>query len=378
MAIMSRTFLTRVAAVTAWALLPLTAAAQGPSRIATTAATLVASPVFFHGKQVVVRQEVTDERGLTRLASTPKPVYVFWKERGATNGNSEVRGEFWDLGRLERTDPRIASLDLTPMLDASSQGQWPGRDRLFVILNATTAESPLPEDPTLRAIALAPDQYSGHTVTITGRFRGANLYGDLPQPVAKSRWDFVIQSADAAVWIAGLRPRGKGFDLDVTSRVDTRRWLQITGIVRHEGALTWIDGTTLALANAPTETPIEVTLPQAPRESPPQVIFTAPLVNETDVEPTAIVRIQFSRDMDPKSFASHVRVSYAGNVPQGSPAQPPPVTVRYVEGSRGLELKFSAPLDRFRQVRVELTDGILSAIDNQPLAPYTLTFMTGG
>jgi hypothetical protein len=142
--------------------------------------------------------------------------------------------------------------------------------------------------------------------------------------------------------------------------------------------LTWIEGTTVALANAPTETPIEVTVPQVPRDSPPKVIFTAPLANETEVEPATVVRIQFSRDMDPKSFASHVRVSYTGNVPQGAPAQPPPVTVRYVEGSRGLELKFSAPLDRFRQVRVELTDGIQSAIDNQPLAPYTLTFMTGG
>jgi hypothetical protein len=27
---------------------------------------------------------------------------------------------------------------------------------------------------------------------------------------------------------------------------------------------------------------------------------------------------------------------------------------------------------------VELLDGIMSAVDNQPLAPYSLTFTTGG
>jgi hypothetical protein len=29
-------------------------------------------------------------------------------------------------------------------------------------------------------------------------------------------------------------------------------------------------------------------------------------------------------------------------------------------------------------VKVELLDGIMSAVDNQPLAPYSLTFTTGG
>lgn len=354
------------------------AAAQAPSRIATTVDALVTSPVFFHGKQVVVREDVTDDRGLARLASAPKPVYVFWKERGATGPNTEIRGEFWDLGRLEQNDPRFAGVDLASVLQAASQGQWPARDRLFVLLNATTAESPLPTDPTLRAIALAPGHYAGRAVTIAGRFRGANLFGDLPQPVNKSRWDFVLQSADAALWITGMRPRGKGFDFDIGSRVDTRRWLDVAGTVRHEGALTWIEATSIAPGTAPTETPIEVTVPPMPRENPPQVIFTAPLANESDVEPTTVVRIQFSRDMDGKSFKDHVRASYAGNVPQGAPAQPPAMNVRYVEGTRALELKFAAPLDRFRQVRIDLADGIVSAVDNQPLAPYTFTFMTGG
>jgi hypothetical protein len=52
--------------------------------------------------------------------------------------------------------------------------------------------------------------------------------------------------------------------------------------------------------------------------------------------------------------------------------------VRYGEGNRSLEIKLAAPLDRYRQVKVELLEGITSALDNQPLAAYSLTFTTGG
>ena len=45
--------------------------------------------------------------------------------------------------------------------------------------------------------------------------------GDLPQGVAKSKWDFVLQSADASIWVTGLRPKGKDFDLDPSARVVT-------------------------------------------------------------------------------------------------------------------------------------------------------------
>ena len=43
------------------------------------------------------------------------------------------------------------------------------------------------------------------------------------------------------------------------------------------------------------------------------------------------------------------------------PRRPAPrrrFTVRYHEGNRALEIKFAAPLDRFRTVKVELLEGI--------------------
>ena len=83
--------------------------------------------------------------------------------------------------------------------------------------------------------------------------------------------------------------------------------------------------------------------------------------------------------MEARTFSGHVRVSYPAPSPEsGASAAPPAVTVRYIEGTRAIEIKPASPFDRFRQVKVELLDGILSAVDNKPLAAWSLTFTTGG
>ena len=351
--------------------------AQPPTRVTTTVDALIATPVFFHSKQVVVRSGVVESGGLTQLANTRKPVFVLWREPTTPRSDAEIRGEFWDIGRLQPDDSRFSAVDFKPLLQAASGGQWPAREQVFVLLAATSVESPLPAEPSIRALALAPDRYQDRAVTVTGRFRGANLYGDLPQPVNKSRWDFVLQSADAAVWVTGMRPRGKGFNLDPMARVDTGQWLQVTGTLRHDGALTWIEAGNIATGSAPAETPIDVVIPSTPREIPPHVVFTAPIDGETTADRAAPIRIQFSRDMDLRSFRDHLKVSYTGAVPEGGPAQPPAFTYRYLDATRALEIRFAEPLDRFRAVKVELTEGVVSAVDNQPLAAWSFTFITG-
>jgi Big-like domain-containing protein len=351
-------------------------AAQAPGRIATTADALVATPVFFHGRQIVIRQPITGSLELARLDGTSKPVFLFWKDQPSAVRDPELRGEFWDLGRLQRDDPRFSSYDFDRVLEAASSGQWPARDRVFVILSATLAEAPLPPAPTIRAIALAPERYVEREVRIVGRFRGRNLYGDLAQPLNKDRWDFVIQSADAAIWVTGMRPRGKGFDLDPGARVDTGRWLDVTGVVRRQGTQVWIEAGTIQAANAPSDIPIEVVVPVRPAEPPPTVIFTAPVPDDTDVDRAAPVRIQFSRDLAPASVASRVRVTYTSATPGATPPAPPAFAATYQEGTRSIEIKFAQPLERFQTVKVDLIDGI-TAIDGQPLGPWTLTFTTG-
>jgi Bacterial Ig-like domain len=348
------------------------------TRIATTAEALSAAPVFFHGKQVIVHRDVEPVGPLLRLTGTAKPIFVFWRASPSVPRDAEVRGEFWDLGRLERNDSRVSNVNFDAILEALPNRGWPARDQVFLITNASAVESPLPPEPTLRALALAPEKYLGKGVTVTGRFRGANLFADLPSGAGtKGRWDFVVQSADAAIWVTGVRPRGRGFDLDVNARMDAGRWLQIAGTLRREGPLPYIEATSVAEGRAPNETTVEIALPPPPPELPPAVVFSAPTAGETDAERALPIRIQFSRDMDPKSFVNHVRIAYVGPAPSGAPAIPS-FTIRYVEGNRALELKPSAPLDRFRNVKVDLLEGIVSAIDNLPLAPWSLTFTTGG
>lgn len=365
------------AALAAWAFLCVAASAQGPGRIATTADALIASPVFFHGKQIAIRHPTTPAGQLSQLDGTAKPVFIYWRER-PTRSEGEIRGEFYDLGRMEDGDPRFTSYDFGPVTAAASNGRWPGRDRVFVILGATMIDSPMPTDPSLRSIAMAPATFENSGVTLVGRFRGRNLYGDLPQALNKGKWDFVLRTADAAVWVTGARPKGKDFELDPGARVDTGKWVEVKGTVRRDGDLVWVEAQAIRLAAAPAETPIEISIPATPVEPPPTVIFSAPIANDTDVPRNAPVRLQFSRDMDGRTFRGHVRARYTGPTPPGTtlPA-PPPFAVRYDDGNRSLEIRFTEPLERFQTVTIDLLEGI-TALGGFALQPWSLSFSTGG
>ena len=354
------------------------AGAQPPTRIATTPRALVGSSVFYHGKFVVLSGETATEGGLTRLVNTAKPIYVFWKEP-PTIGTGEIRGEFWDLGRIEQGDGRFTGYDFAHLLEVTSRGRWPGRDQVYVLLGASLLPAALPPAPNVRAIALAPDRYEGREVKVVGRFKGRNLYGDLPQSLGKSKWDFVIQSADGAVWVTGMRPKGKGFDLDPGARVDTGRWLEVTGVVGQVGSVVYVTATSLREASAPNETPVEVAVPERPPLPQPEVIFSAPVDDDHDVERNVTVRVQFSRDVDPKTIRDRVRVSYVPTPGSGAApsAQAPTYNVRYNDAAHAIEIRFAQPLGRFQQVRVEILDGI-NSLDGQTVKPWTLTFTTGG
>jgi len=353
------------------------ALAQGTARSATTANALIASAGFYHGKNIVVDSETAGESGLTRLAGTTRPIFVFWKDR-APGGKGEIRGEFWDLGRTEQGDSRFSGYDFAQLLEATTRGRWPRRDEVYVIVGAALLPSSPATAPSLRAIALKPDQYEGREVKVVGRFKGRNLYADVPQALGKTKWDFVLQSADGALWVTGVRPKGKGFDLDPVARVDTGRWLEVTGVVSMIGSTPYITASALQLATAP-QTLVEVPVPEQPRMPAPEVIFSAPVQDDRDVEVGVRVRVQFSRDIDPRTIDGHIKVSYLA-APSGAasaPPQPPAFTAAYNDIAHAIEIRFAAPLQRFQQVRVELLEGII-ALDRQPVKPWTLTFTTGG
>jgi hypothetical protein len=126
----------------------------------------------------------------------------------------------------------------------------------------------------------------------------------------------------------------------------------------------------------PAEETGETTRPALPPGPPPEVRFSLPSEGETDVSPATTVRIQTTRDLDEATLAGRVRVSYVEPPSAAAPTVPIQHTETWDPGNRVLTIKLSAPLERFRTIRVELLEGI-KGTDGQPLKPWALTFTTG-
>ncbi len=202
--------------------------------------------------------------------------------------------------------------------------------------------------------------------------------GDLPEAPGRSKYDFVLRSADAAIWVTSLRPRGRDFELSLDTRVDTGRWIEVSGTLQQGHGLQWLhaEGSRVALASAPKVSETSVESIPVPAARPLEVVFSAPTQDETDVLQTSPVRIQFSRDIDPSTLKDRVRVTYLAEEARirGEPDTPVAMfTVQYLPATRVLEIRFTEPLVRYRTIKVDLLEGI-RGVDKQPLAPWTLEF----
>ncbi|MGE5245508.1 MAG: Ig-like domain-containing protein [Betaproteobacteria bacterium] len=359
------------------------AAAQAPARHATNIAALAAYPGFYHQRAIVVVGTVkTNDRGETSVANEEGSSIRIVFKGGAPDGLDEVRGEFVDIGRMKSDDPRVGP-DLRTAFHLTEDAPWPKAGELTAILATTVEPASHPPAPSIRAIVLQPSRYLDQKVTIRGQFEGRNLAGDLPDAPGLSRYDFVLRSADAAIWVAHMRPKGKDFDLSLDTRIDTGRWLQVTGSVHEARGLQWIDAEagTLELTKAEEEPAPEQAAPvRVPAAPAPEVLFSVPTQGETDVSQASNVRIQFSRDLDPSTIQGHVKVSYLDSetVERGEPTTPTAsFKTEYRGGNRELIVTFTKPLERFRTLRIELTSDI-KGTDGQALKPWTLSFGVGG
>jgi hypothetical protein len=351
----------------------ITRAGAGTTRKAATVTALVRYPFYYHSQPVRVRGLATERDGQFQLEREAAKV---WLVPGGTGKlpdagkDAEITGTYVDVGRLDQTDARITA-DFGTLSQRVLKRDWPAPGELLVVIVDSAVPAEPMNAPSVRHLALDPSRYAESEVTVVGRFRGKNLYGDLPEAAGPGRFDFVLQSADASIWVTGRRPKGDGFDLNVDNRIDTGRWLEVAGVVKEERGMAVLEATAIRVGRPPAESTPEAVVKVPVALPPPEVVFSAPTQGETEVEPDAKIRIQFSRDLREDSLKGGIAVAYAG-----VSAPPPAFTLRYDAGRRVVEIVFGAPLSPFANVQITLKDSILGT-DGQALKPYTLAFTVG-
>ena len=344
-----------------------------PSRRLTTIDALKQYPGFYHLQNVLLRGEIAEEGTRLQLRADDQMIRVLLDAGAATkSGAVELRGVLIDVGRLEPGDPRVG----TYAEGRRDDERWPRPgEELFVRTSDVAQVPPSATLASIRAIALEPWKYDTQKITVIGNFRGRNLFGDLPGAPGKSRYDFVLRGVEGAIWVTNLRPRGSGFELDVNRRVDTDKWLEVTGTIVRERGLVSLEATRLTLAKQPqvTEAPAESAAPPLLLQ-PVQVVFSSPTDGETDVGAAAAIRIQFSKGLREASLAGQLRVSYVGATAPDAGLE---FKATYDGANRAVVLRMAQPLEAFRTVKVEILDG-LKGFDGAPVTPWTISFSVGG
>jgi hypothetical protein len=329
-------------------------------------------PGFYHLQNVLLRGEIVEDgKRLVLRADDHDIRAVMGEGAAAKKGPVEVRGVLYDVGRLEPSDPRM-----TGIAEGREADHWPKPGEELILRVSSVSEAQTATAASVRSLTLEPWKFDGQTVTIVGNFRGRNLFGDLAGSPNKSKFDFVLRGTEGALWVTSLRPKGDKFDLDINRRVDSDRWLEVTGKVIHEHGLVSIEATRLKLATAPQASAEneEPTVPAAPLD-PVKVVFSSPTEGETDVASRGTIRIQFSRGLREPSLADLVRVSYLG-APTADPTATLPFALSYDAASRSIQIKMKQPFEAFRTVRVQLLEGI-KGFDGAPVTPWSVTFSIG-
>ena len=344
----------------------------GATRRFTTIDALRRFPGFYHLQNVLLRGEIVEDGKRLMLRADEHDIRIVMSDgASAKKGLVEARGVLYDVGRLEPSDPRVSSI-----AEGREADHWPKPGEELILRVSSVSDAQTATTASVRSLTLEPWKFDGQTVTIVGNFRGRNLFGDLAGSPNKSKYDFVLRGTEGALWVTSLRPKGDKFDLDINRRVDSDRWLEVTGKVVHDHGLVSVDATRVRLAKAPEETAEneEPAVPAAPLE-PVQVVFSTPTDGDTDVATSGTIRIQFSRGLNEPSLANTIRVSYLG-APAADSTATLPYTTSYDAASRSIQIKMKQPFESFRTVRVQLLEG-LKGFDGAPVTPWSITFSVG-
>jgi hypothetical protein len=222
---------------------------------------------------------------------------------------------------------------------------------------------------TLEKLVATPGKRDGQTIRVVGKFRGRNLYGDLPIRTQRTTADWVIKDDLYAVWVTGRKPKGAGWELDAGLKRDTGKWIEVIGKPETLRGVTYIKAIRVSLTSPPKASAEVAPAPPPPEKprKPPVVVFALPLDGDGEVAPDSRFVVQFSKDMDETTFAGHVLLRYTGPVLPGDRAFDG-LKLTYDRGRRALTVDPGDILRPRRQLELILLPGIAD-IDGLKLVP---------
>jgi hypothetical protein len=231
-----------------------------------------------------------------------------------------------------------------------------------------TGEIKAPE-VSLEKLVSNPGKRDGQMIRVVGKFRGRNLYGDLPIRTQRTTADWVIKDDLYAIWVTGKKPKGAGWELDSGLKRDTGKWVEVIGKPETVRGVTYLKAVRIQLTPPPSAR-ADVKPPPPPPEKPrkpPVVVFALPLDGDGEVAPDSRFVVQFSKDMDETTFNGHVFLRYTGPVLPGDRAFDG-LKLTYDRGRRALTVDPGDLLRPRRQIELILLPGI-SDIDGMTLIP---------
>lgn len=207
----------------------------------------------------------------------------------------------------------------------------------------------------------------GQLVRVVGKFRGRNLFADLPSRSMRTANDWVIKDDLFAVWVTNRKPKGDGFELDPAIRRDSNRWVEVIGRPTTRRGVVVIDASEVNLTQPPTPKADAAPPPPPPERPkiPPVIVFSLPLDGEHDFDFSGRITVQFNNDMDEASFQGRVGLRYEGPAHPGDPGFES-MRVSYNPGSKALIVDPGSPILPDRVLDLVLLTGIVD-IDGQPL-----------
>ncbi len=384
---------------------------------------LLERPSFYHDRVVLVVGELRSSSDMqddqNRIYELKDPDYFRGLRVGTGWGSVsdlrfmqgqkvEVVGVFWDMSQIFEQDHRLRNYPGALRRDADLREEL----RYFLAAREVTPieeerakkedkPAPKPAPPPinlnlppataldLRELVKSPGDYLGTRVSVVGKFRGDNLYGDLSIKTKHGPRDFVVKVGEFAIWVTGRRPRGEGFELNPELRRDTGKWLKVSGVPRVEEGVVYLKADSLELAPEPSDPDLEPS--EAKKEDaetpkvPPEVTFSLPLDGERGIALDSEFRVQFSKDMDEASFDRNVDLLYSDDDGRANPF--PAMHIHYEAASRTLLVSPGKTLEPGRELRLALYRNVkdkeglpLSAAAGAdeivPQAAVVLTFFT--